>query len=386
MIFEYSLRAPVVFGVGASAKTGDRLKEMGCKRALCICDEGVKNAGVLDRVLSVLNGAGIETVVFDRVLPDPPNTMVDEVGTLVRECGADCVVGIGGGSSMDTAKAASLLKKHPGSINDYMNFEGPPFFVDGGLPTVLLPTTAGTGSEATQIIVVSHLESNTKQVIFSTVTLAVVDPELCRTAPASVTANGGLDAFAHAAEAVTAIGGNPFSELLGLAAIRRVAAYLPAACRNGDDIEARSELSLAANFAGSSFAIANVHAGHAASDAISSVYHTPHGLNCAWVTPAVMEFCAETVPGKVKQIGEAIGVVFSGSESNDEIGGMTADAIRALMRECGVPSPEAKGLDREKVIGSRDVLLGNGIIFNCPTEVNETTAERLLARIYDGYK
>ena len=385
MINEYRLHAPVVFGIGASGKTGEKLKEMGCKRALCICDEGVKNAGVLDKVVSVLKDSGIETVIFDRVLPDPPNTMIDEVGALVRECGADCVVGIGGGSSLDTAKAASLLKKHPGSINDYLNFTGPPFYVEGGIPTVLLPTTAGTGSEATQIIVVSHVESNTKLVIFTNVTLAIVDPELSRTAPPNVTANAGLDAMAHASEAVTANGGDPFSTLLGLAAIERIAKYLPIAYKDGNNMEARSELSLAANWAGSAFALANVHAGHAAADSMAAGFHTPHGLNCAWTVPAVMELCAKSVPDKVKKIGEAIGVAFSGNESDDEIGLLTGEKIRALMRECGIPTLKERGLDRKTVLDGVNYVCVNVISSNCPTEINEESAEWLLARIYDAY-
>lgn len=385
MIYEYSMQAPVIFGVGAAEKVGVKIKDMGCASAFCICDEGVKNAGILDLITSNLKAAGIEAIVFDGVLPAPPNSMIDEVGGLVRECGADCVLGIGGGSSMDTAKAAAMLYKNPGSINNYLNFDGPPTFWAGGLPVVLLPTIAGTGSEATPIFVVSHMESNTKIVVLTDVTLAIVDPELCRSAPAGVTANGGLDALAHAAEAVTAKGWNPYSELLGLAAIKRIARYLPVACQNGNDMEARSELSLAANWAGSAFALTNLHAGHAVADSISFTQHTPHGLNCAWALPATMEFCADTAPEKIKQVGEAIGVTFSGSESNTERGRMTGAAIRSLMRECGIPTLKAAGLDRNKVLAGADSVLANGLIHNCPTQINGESAERLLAMVYDGY-
>lgn len=385
MIYEYSMQAPVVFGLGAAAKVGVKLKELGCTCALCICDEGVKKAGILDTITSYLKTAGIEVIVFDGVLPDPPNSMIDKVGVLVRECGADCVVGIGGGSSMDTAKAAAMLYKNPGSINNYLNFDGPPAFWEGGLPVVLLPTTAGTGSEATPIFVVSHMESNTKIVVLTGVTLAIVDPELCRSAPAGVTANGGLDAMAHAAEAVTAKGWNPYSELLGFGAIKRIARNLPVACQNGNDMAARSELSLAANWAGSAFALTNLHAGHAVADSISSIYHTPHGLNCAWALPATMEFCAETVPDKVRLVGEAMGITFNGGESNTETGRMTGDAIRRLMRECGILTFKAAGLDRDKVLAGADSLLANGLIYNCPSQINGESATRLLAMVYDGY-
>ena len=385
MTYEYSMLAPVMFGIGASEKTGEKLKELGCKRALCICDEGIKKAGVLDKVVSILKDSGIDSLVFDKVLPDPPDTMLDEVGALVRECGADCVVGIGGGSSLDTAKVASILQKNPGSIDDYLNFDGPPSFVSGGIPVVLLPTTAGTGSEISPIVVVSHVEKNMKMVIFTSVTLAIVDPELCRTSPASVTANGGLDALAHAAEAITAKNRNPFTETLGLKAIKLIANNLAAACKDGNDMEARSNLSLASNFSGIAFPLADVHVGHAAADSISASYHTPHGLNCAWTTPAVMEICAETASDKVKLIGEAMGIAFNGNETTSEIGKLTADKIRQLMKECGVPSPSEFGIDRATLLSGAPYVIGSGISQNCPTEINEQSAGQLLALIYDSY-
>jgi len=386
MIYEYSMLAPVVFGVGAAEKTGEKIKEMGLKRALCMCDEGVKNAGILDKIVKILEDAGIEAVIFDRVLPEPPDTMIDEAGAFVRECGADCIVGIGGGSSLDAAKMTSILYSRPGSIVDCMNFEGPPFFIEGGLPTILLPTTAGTGSEVSPICVVTHTQSNTKMIIFSGVTLAIVDPELCRTAPKTVTAFCGLDALAHNVEAITAKGRNPFSEAMALASAKLIAEYLPAACRDGNDMEARGKLSLAANFSGLAFPLTNVHVGHAAADSISASYHTPHGLNCAWVTPAVIEVCALTVPDKVKLIGEALGVVFTGNETDEETGRMTGDAARALMKECGVPTFEEKGFDRDTILSGVDYIVSNVIVPNCPTDIDAEKAEWLLARTYDGYK
>ena len=384
-IHEYTLNAPVVFGAGAIGKIGEKVRSMGCKRAMCVCDEGVKNAGILDIVMSFLREAGIETIVFDAVLPDPPSTIINDAGDLARKTGIDCVIGIGGGSSMDTAKAVSILQKHGGSITDYLNLQGPPFFVDGGVPVILAPTSAGTGSEVTNICVVSHVERNEKIVVLTNVSQAIVDPELCRTAPPDVTANGGFDALSHAAEAITAKEWNPFSELLGLAAIRRIREYLPAACKDGNDKRAREELSLASNWAGIAFASTNVHVGHAATDSISIIFHTPHGLNCAWVTPAVLEMCSETVPEKVKLIGEALGVVFIGNESTGEIGRIASEACRALMRQCGIRPMESYGLSREKVLSGANNMLSNGLCLNSPMEITGATAEKLLASAYDNY-
>ena len=384
-IHEYALYAPVVFGDGAIGMIGEKVRGMGCRRALCVCDRGIKNAGILDTVLSYLREAGIETVVFDSVLADPPASMLNDVGDMAGKADVDCIIGIGGGSCMDTAKAVSILLKHAGPITNYLNLHGPPLYVDGGVPVILAPTSAGTGSEVTNICVVSHEERNEKLVVLTNISLAIVDPELCRTAPPNITANGGFDALAHAVEAVTSKGRNPFSELLALAAIRRIGEYLPIACKDGNNTKARGELSLAANWAGIAFASTNVHVGHAAADSISAIYHTPHGLNCAWAVPVVMELCAETVPDKVKLIGEALGVVFGADDPNNVIGEKTSVACRTLMHECGIRSMKSYNFEREKVLSAVDYIFSCGISQNCPTEITRDTAEKLLARAYDNY-
>ena len=151
-------------------------------------------------------------------------------------------------------------------------------------------------------------------------------------------------------------------------------------------MEARTKLSQASNFGGIAFPLTNVHAGHAATDTLSASYHSPHGLNCAWVTPAILELCAESVSDKVKMIGEAMGLTFSGNESNEEIGRLAGDKNRELMRACGIPSMEAYGLDREVVLSGADYVVNSGISPNCPTEMTKETAERLFAIAYDAYR
>jgi alcohol dehydrogenase class IV len=229
------------------------------------------------------------------------------------------------------------------------------------------------------------LERNEKLLLFTNPTLAIVDPERCRTAPPNVTANTGLDALAHAAESITSTGGNPYAETLGLGAIQRIAKYLPVACKDGGNMEARSALSLAANWAGIAFADTGLHIGHAAADTISAAYATNHGLNCAWTTPPTMEYCAKAAPDKIRSIGEALGVVFPNGASAEEIGGQTADACRRLMRECKIPSMASLNFDREKILSGAAATVANGLCMNCPAEVTEEGAKRVLARAYDNY-
>ncbi len=386
-IFEYAQTPPVIFGVGAIKKLDEEINKLGCKKILCVFDDGVKKAGISGQVEKVLQDADIEYLVFDNVMADPPDTMLDEMGLAAREAEIDCVVGIGGGSSMDTAKAISILQKHDFPIRQHLNTDGPPFTLAGGVPVILVPTSSGTGSEVTRMCIVSYVDINAKIPIFTSGTLAIVDPELSKSAPAGVTANTGLDAFAHAAEAITANNGNPYSEVLAIEAIKRIAKYLPVAYADGNNIEARTEMSLAANWAGIAFSITDVHIGHASADSIAANYHTPHGLNCAWVTPSVLQLVATKVPEKVKLIGEALGVDLSGNETPEEIGKKTADACRNLMKRVGVKSLEECEFDRNVIVSKGAAYTANHPLrFNCPVEIDEAAASYILSSAYDDYK
>jgi 1,3-propanediol dehydrogenase len=178
MIKEYMQRTPVMFGEGALQALGQKLAEMGCKKAMCVFDDGVKMAGISKKAEDSLKSAVIDYIVFDRVLPDPPDYLMDEAGEIARKAGVDCVIGVGGGSSMDTAKAIAVLQGNPPPINNYMNLNGPPFTVKSGVRTILVPTSAGTGSEVTQMSIVTDTKNNIKVPIFTDSTLAVVDPSL----------------------------------------------------------------------------------------------------------------------------------------------------------------------------------------------------------------
>jgi alcohol dehydrogenase class IV len=280
MIFQYNQLVPVIFGAGAISQLGEQVKALGCKKVMCVYDGGVKAAGIGSKAESSLKAAGVDFVVFDKISADPPSAIIDEASALARAEKVDGLVGVGGGSSMDSSKAIALMTDRPGSIRDYL--QGPPLSLKSSLPIVLVPTTSGTGSECTQVCVITHEEQNAKLAVFVRSSLAIVDPELVKTLPPSGTASTGLDAFAHAAESVTCKNWNPRSELLALTAIAKIKKYLPVACKDGSDMEARTEMCLASNWAGIAFADTDVHVGHCVADSFSVGFHTPHGLNCAW--------------------------------------------------------------------------------------------------------
>ncbi|MDR3209307.1 MAG: iron-containing alcohol dehydrogenase, partial [Oscillospiraceae bacterium] len=283
---EFSQPAPIIFGRGAIAALGQRVKSLGCKKVLCIYDRGVEDAGISARVTAELANAGVDYVTYNRVVSDPPDSVVDEAGALALREGADCLVGIGGGSSMDTAKAAAIYLHDPGPVRRYI-LAAPPT-VDTRTPVILVPTTAGTGSECTTVAIISLPDLNVKWSAFVNTTLAIVDPELTVTLPRYETVNTGLDALAHAAEAMTVRAWNYHSDLFGEAAIRKIRRNLYTAWSEPENMAARSEMSLAANWAGLAFNNPITHVGHASADAFSCRVHTPHGLGCALALPETL--------------------------------------------------------------------------------------------------
>ena len=386
MSFQYNQLVPVLFGDGVINQLGEKVRELGCKKIMCVYDGGVKAAGIAPKAEESLRRAGVEFVVFDKITADPTDAQVNECGAMALAAGVDGFVAVGGGSSMDCTKAAALLMNHPGPIEQY--FTGPPSFLECAVPVVLVPTTSGSGSEVTQVCVITQSSDHSKPSIFMHSTLAIIDPELTLTVPSTVTAITGLDAFTHASEAITANGRNPRSELMAASSIQKITKYLPISVADGANLDARRELSLASNWAGIAFADTDVHLGHNLADGISVTFHTPHGLNCIWVNPELMKSCALTVPEKVKVVGESVGAVFTGNETPEEIGEKTAAATRALMKACGLKSPKEMGLSRDEFINCYKMAMeiDLGLKFNCPFEVTADAVRGIYERTYDNYQ
>jgi alcohol dehydrogenase class IV len=383
MVSKYSQGAPVYFGEGAIHELGERVKELGCKKVMCVYDAGVKAAGAGTKAEESLKAAGIDYLVYDKITGEPADYYVNECGTMAKEAGVDCFVGIGGGSSMDCAKASALLIENPAPIEQY--FTAPPTFIHTNIPIILVPTTSGTGSECSPMCIITS--GGEKLSVFTNTRLAIIDPELTYTVPPSVTANTGLDAFTHAAEAITARNYNPHSELVGKAAIEKITKYLPIAVADGTNAEARRELALAANWAGIAFADTDAHLGHCLADSISKYFHSPHGYNCICVTPEVMRAAAKEVPEKVKIVGEAAGAKFDGNETPEEIGAKTATAIDVLRKACGYKGPKEYNMDRDTFLGmtAHTLTIDLGLRINYPGEVTPELCDEILKNSYDNY-
>ncbi len=384
MVHQFSHSASIAFGWGSLSVLGEKVQSLGCKKAMCVTDKAVEETGIPAKAVKILNDAGIEVVTFNEVPSDPPTDIVDMGGALAKKEGIDCLIGIGGGSSMDTAKAISVLLTMPGTASDYILAK--PIFINTTTPVILIPTTAGTGSEVTRVAIISKPDVNAKWSVFVNTTLAIVDPELTLSLPRSITANTGLDALSHAIEGMTTTMWGPHSDIFGESAIRKISKYLVTAYNEPNNKEARTEMMLAANFAGLAFNDPITHVGHAAADALSGYFHTPHGYNCGICLPAAVKVIAPAVPEKLRVIAAAFGLTLSGSESGEQLGILVSGKIYEIMRAVNIKSLKELGFKREVVLSFVPDVVSSHLSSYCPVQITESVAQGILADIYDSYQ
>ena len=296
-----------ILGKGTLEQVGFEALGLHGTRALVVTDPGIVEAGLVDGLQAALENVELHPVVFDKVEPEPPAGLVDDAVRIIRSEKCDLVVGFGGGSALDIAKGAAALTACEGGVLDYVGLNT---LKRRGLPRILIPTTAGTGSEAGMGIVLTDKAANTKRVVVSPhllADIAILDPDLTLSMPAKVTAATGMDALVHAIESFTSANATPFSELLGIQAIAMIARHLPVAFAKGGDSVARYNMLLAANWAGASFTSGGLAAVHGLAYVLGTEYHLPHGIANAAMLPHVMSFNIPGSPEKFALVAEAMG-------------------------------------------------------------------------------
>ncbi|MBC3796350.1 iron-containing alcohol dehydrogenase [Acetobacterium tundrae] len=386
MVRRYTQLCPVAFGTGAVSTTGEVGKELGLKKVLVVTDENIEQLGHSQKVIDSLTEAGIQTVLFNRCEMDAPDYTVQAGADLAKNEGVDGIIGIGGGSVLDSAKGISVLATNNITVAELLDcskkmmpVENPP------LKIILIPTTSGTGSESTIIAVISDTKNHEKTGTMAPPTFAIVDPELALTMPKEVTVYTGMDAFSHACEALTSIQPNPHSDILCYDSIERITKWLPIAAKDLNNLEARENLALASNNAGIAFNDAMVHLGHATAHSMGAAFHIPHGICCALVTPVMLELTASVYPEKVKKIGEIMGLTINSSDSK-EIGLQVADNIRQFMKQLDIPTLKDLEISKEQIGSCTNYVANEGLRFLCPVQVTEEQISELLGQIYDGYQ
>ncbi|MFW7269575.1 iron-containing alcohol dehydrogenase [Gluconacetobacter sp. Hr-1-5] len=339
-----SLPPFVRLGGGALDELPAALRQAGLGAPFIITDRFMAASGVLERVHALLSRDGIELRAFTDTVPDPTVACVGAALAMLREGAHDCVIGLGGGSPIDTAKMVAVLAVHdttPARLKA-------PFVQDApGLPIIAIPTTAGTGSEATRVTVITDEATDEKMLCMGAAyqpRIAIVDYELTLSMPARLTADTGIDALTHALEAYVSRKASPFTDALALTAMKRIWTHLPTCCVEPGNREARAAVMEGAFEAGMAFSNASVALVHGMSRPIGAHFHVAHGLSNAMLLPEITAWSLSGAPGRYAECARAMGV--AGADVSDAAAGEAlVAALRARNGELGVPSPQSFGLE-----------------------------------------
>jgi alcohol dehydrogenase len=333
--FSFTGAKKIVFGNGSFAGLAEHLAELKVSRPLVVLDGNLAGTGFGERLSGLLDKAKIGFVLYDKAAPEPPIELADEGAKLAIRKKCDGVVGIGGGSAMDLAKAIAVLATNKGKAEDYLGLNKVP---GPGLPKIMVPTTAGTGSEVTFTAVFIRKKLKKKEGMNSPYLypeLALLDPELTLTLPPHPTAATGIDALCHAIESYTSINASPMSELLSLEAIRLISDNLRTAVHDGTNLEAREAMLLGSLYAGLGLANAGVTAVHSLSYPLGGKYGISHGLANTIMLPRVMAFNLPGAQEKFVDIAEIMGEIVDDLPLR-EAAYLAVEAVEALIEDCGI--------------------------------------------------
>jgi alcohol dehydrogenase class IV len=303
---------------------------------LIVTDKGVSNAGILSKVTALLDGAGIRYHLFDGIEPDPPFEIIEKAAAAYQDNGCTLAIGLGGGSSIDGAKTVSLRVSKKGDIREY----GLGKVLEGALaPTYAIPTTAGTGSEVTGVVVIKDHEKKMKMVLRGMQMIpktVILDPELLASIPPRVAAETGADALSHAVESYVSLNSNVITQSFAISSIRMIAKYLRRMVANPADIETAGQMLLASCIAGLSFSNAGLGLTHSLAHPLGAYFHVSHGLSCALYLPFVMDFNIPTCPEKYASIADAMGENVR-QLSPHRAAKQAVFAVRELFADIGIP-------------------------------------------------
>ena len=345
--FQFKIPQTIEFGMGSLKKLPEMLADSKSNNVMLVSDRGLEAIGVVKKVQDIIEAAGIKCTAYLDVKPNPTVDIVNEAAALYAECGATCLVALGGGSPMDVSKAVGILAVHGGKIADYEGAHKVPGPI---APIIAIPTTAGTGSEVTASAVITDEERNFKMSVFTYHNIpkyAILDPELIMTAPASIAAACGVDALIHAMEAYLSTAATPFSDAMAEKAMELIGANLRRFVANRKDEEAACAMMLGSNFAGISFAWARLGDIHSMSHPVSAYYHVAHGVANAVLMPTVMEFNAIADHGRYEKIYNYIRTS-KGPVTNFEPM-MLVEEVKKLNRDLGIPEGlRAVGVDSDE--------------------------------------
>lgn len=360
MASEFFVSSNVVFGRDAAKKLPEILKEYKAKNVMVVYDAGVKMAGIATKVLEEIENADVKITVFDGVIPNPTNEVVEEAAEIAKKENIDVFVAVGGGSSIDLTKAVNILMTNPGPIGRY---GGIGMVKEAVLPLIAIPTTAGTSSEITNVVALTDTEAVCKYVIIDNKIVAdkvIADPEFTRTMPPSVTAATGMDAITHAVESYISNMSTPLTEYHSLKGLQIFYENLPKAVADGNDMQAREQMMLGCIIAGFGFSNANLGLVHGIAHTLSAHFHLAHGMANATVLPYVMEYNADSCPEKMVELAKAIQLPVSGNLDEDKL--LLSKELLKLTKTLGIKTLSEQGIKEEDLSMLADDVLKEPVL------------------------
>lgn len=378
-----SFAAPrlMLVGGGTVRQTAEVLAKFGLRRPLVVTDPFMASSGLVERCLAPLAEAGIAADVFSDTVPDPTDTVVQAGVERLAGRGYDCLIGFGGGSPIDTAKAMAILAGGGGAMRDYKA----PYAADrAAMPVVAIPTTAGTGSECTRFTVITDTAHDEKMLIAGLGALplaAIVDYELTFSVPPRTTADTGVDSLTHALEAYVSRRANPLSDALALSAMALIGRHIRTAYETPDDRAAREAMMLGATQAGLAFSNSSVALVHGMSRPIGAHFHVPHGLSNAMLLPAVTRFSLPGAEARYAEAARRIG--FASADHADPVAAARlVGGLAELNTELGVPSPRAYGIAEADWTGRMSLMARQALASGSPANNPRVPDEAEIVALY----
>lgn len=370
-------------GGGVALEAAEVLAQLGLSRPLIVTDTNLVALGHVATVTDVLDTAGIKHGLFDGVVEDPTDACVDAGLSALRAGDYDCIIGLGGGSPMDTAKAISFMSVNPGHVRDY---KAPAQIDRCGPPVMLIPTTGGTGSELTRWCVITDTgqpEKYNLSGLAAVATAALIDWRFTVTKPARITADTAVDSLTHAIEAYVSRKAFLYTDAFALAAMPAIARHVRTACTDPQNAEAREALMLAAAQAGMAFSNASVALVHGMSRPIGAHFHVAHGLSNAMLLPAVTAFSVEAAPGRYATCARVMGMAAE-SDSDSLACEYLVAGLQRLNADLEVPSPAAQGIDREAFFAKMPLMAQQALASGSPQNNPRVPSAEEIVALYES--
>ncbi|MFB5661333.1 iron-containing alcohol dehydrogenase [Alteribacillus sp. HJP-4] len=382
--YTFFMPTKVVSGIGKAKETGELLKGYQARKVFVVTDKGIVNTGILNEIIDSLHQNGMESFVFDEVEPNPNSELIVKATRALRENQCGLLLAVGGGSSIDTAKAAAVMAKNKGAILDY---EGVGKIPEPPLPVAAIPTTAGTGSEVTNSTVITNEKTLFKAAVVSEYLfpdLAVLDPQLSIGCPAGITASTGMDALTHGIESYVSKNANPISRALAIRSIKMIGENIEKAYFSGTDMTSRINMLEASMMAGFAFSQSRLGAVHAISQSFGGVFNIPHGIANSVLLPYVIQFNLPACLEQMKDIADALGADTTGMNEK-HAAEQVLERVITLNASLQIPNNiKDLGVSMEQLPKLVQDSMASGNVIVNPRLINEEQVQKLIEDAYHG--